>query len=106
MNLDNTVSIYMVITKEMSFGEAAQSAFDIVKDAQKRFPDWPRCFYLDLEEREKTDPSVPDDWIEFQQEFWFSTLAHFLTSFDLPLTGPLVNPNSQLNNIPDSLDIK
>ncbi len=104
MNFDNTVSIYMVITGKMNFLEAAQKAFHILKDAQERFPDWPRSFYLDIEKQ--TCPSFTEDWIEFQQEFWFSTLAPFLTSFDLPLTGPLVNPEPQKNDIPDSLAIK
>ena len=106
MNFDNTVSIYMIVTQEMSFPEAAQAAFQIVKDAQDRFPDWPRSFYLDIEEIKMADPSDEDKWVEFQQEFWFSTLAHFLTSFDLPLTGPLLNPNLQRNDLPDSLDIR
>ncbi len=105
MNFDNSVSIYMIVTSEMSFAEAAQSAFYILKDAQERFPDWPRSFYVDIEGHRNVDHVFDDDWIEFQQEFWFSTLAPFLTSFDLPLTGPLVNPESQKNNIPDSLHI-
>jgi len=105
MNFDNSVSIYMIVTSEMSFSEAAQSAFHILKDAQQRFPDWPRSFYVDIEGHRKDDHNFHDDWIEFQQEFWFSTLAPFLTSFDLPLTGPLINPESQKNTIPDSLQI-
>ena len=106
MNFDNTVSIYMIIRKEMNFHEAAQAAFQIVKDAQERFPDWPRCFYLDIENPKRMDMSFSEEWIEFQQEFWFSTLAPFLTSFELPLTGPLLNPNLQQNNLPDSLEIR
>ncbi len=106
MNFDNTVSIYMIVTREMSFPEAAQAAFQIVKDAQDQFPDWPRSFYLDIEGHKMADLSYEDKWVEFQQEFWFSTLAHFLTSFDLPLTGPLLNPNLQRNDLPDSLDIR
>ena len=105
MNFDNSVSIYLIVTQEMSFAEAAQSAFQILKDAQQRFPDWPRSFYVDIEGHRNDDHTFQDDWLEFQQEFWFSTLAPFLTSFDLPLTGPLINPESQKNNIPDSLQI-
>lgn len=106
MNFDNSVSIYMIIPPEMKFQEACQAVFHMVKDAQKRFPDWPRCFYLDIEGHQTADQSFDDEWVEFQQEFWFSTLAAFLTSFDLPLTGPLVNPNRQSNDIPDSLAIR
>ena len=106
MNFDNTVSIYTIVTSTMEFAEAAQIAFHALKDAQERFPDWPRIFYLDIEGHRKVDRSFTEDWIEFQQEFWFATLAPFLTSFDLPLTGPLVNPEPQKNNVPDSLDIR
>jgi hypothetical protein len=106
MNFDNTVAIYMIITEEMSFVEVAQRAFSMVRDAQARFPDWPRIFYLDIGKFSSTDPAFDDEMIEFQQEFWFSAIAPFLTSFDLPLTGPLVNPSTQRNDIPDSLAIK
>jgi len=105
MNFDNSVSIYMVVTHTMTFADAAQSAFDLLQNAQDRFPDWPRSFYLDIEGHRHPEHGFLDDWIEFQQEFWFSTLAPFLTSFDLPLTGPLLNPETQKNNIPDSLAI-
>ncbi|MCY4170367.1 MAG: hypothetical protein OXF08_02085 [Bacteroidetes bacterium] len=106
MNFDNTVSIYMIITRDMEFSEAAQAAFHILRDAQERFPDWPRSFYLDIQGHRQADQSFTEDWVEFQQEFWFSTLAPFLTSFDLPLTGPLVNPDPQKNDFPDSLDVR
>jgi len=106
MNFDNTVAIYLIITEEMSFVEAAQQAFSMVKDAQTRFPDWPRIFYLDIGKHSGADQTFNDEMVEFQQEFWFSAIAPFLTSFDLPLTGPLVNPNVQRNDIPDSLAIK
>ncbi len=106
MNFDNTVAIYLIITGEMSFVEAAQQAFSMVQDAQTRFPDWPRIFYLDIGKHMSADQTFDDEMVEFQQEFWFSAIAPFLTSFDLPLTGPLVNPNTQRNDLPDSLAIK
>lgn len=106
MNFDNTISIYMIVTRKMNFVEAAQEAFQVIKDAQDRFPDWPRCFYLDLDGHRTSDLSFEEEWIEFQQEFWFSTLAQFLTCFDLPLTGPLLNPHQQRNDLPDSLKIQ
>ena len=106
MNFDNTVSIYHVIRAEDTFAQAAGSVFSMVKEAQTRFPDWPRVLYLDIDGH--TDPrhGFDHDFIEFQQEFWFSTLAPFLTGFDLPLTGPLLNPNAQRNDLPDELVIQ
>ena len=45
------------------------------------------------------------DFFEFQQEFWFKTIAHFVTAFDTPMVGGLVNPNPQQNNVPDTLKV-
>ena len=106
MNFDNTVAIYHIVQAADDFYAAAQAVFGVVKEAQERFPDWPRMLYLDIIGH--TDPRhhFEDDFVEFQQEFWFATLAPFLTGFDLPLTGPLVNPNPQRNDLPDELVIQ
>ena len=76
MGFDNSVSIYHVVGPEDSFETAAQDVFT-----------WLRDFY------------------EFQQEFWFSTVAPFVTAFETPMTGPLVNPDRQRNDVPDALRI-
>lgn len=106
MNFDNTVAIYHVVQAADDFYEAARAVFGLVKEAQERFPDWPRMLYLDIAGH--TDPrhGFEDDFVEFQQEFWFSAIAPFLTGFDLPLTGALVNPNRQRNDLPDELVIQ
>ena len=101
MNFDNTVSIYHIINATEGFHQWAQDIFRVLCKAQERFPDWPRMLYLDI-----TGQSADhEDLIEFQQEFWFSTIAPFLTGFDLPLTGPLLNPTRQRNELPDKLVI-
>ena len=106
MNFDNTVSLYHVVQAEDDFYQAAQDVFGAVKDAEERFPGWPRVFYLDIAGH--TDPrhGFENDFVEFQQEFWFSAIAPFLTSFDLPLTGALINPDPQRNDLPDELVIQ
>ena len=106
MNFDNTVSIYHEVEAADDFHGAAQAAFDALRDAQERFPDWPRAFYLDILGHEGSFDGFEEDFVEFQQEFWFSTIAPFLTAFDLPLTGPLVNPEAQRNDLPDELMIR
>ena len=105
MNFDNTVSLYQVVTGGESFEEAAKAAFGLLREAQERYPDWPRLYYLDIEGHQGPRSGFDEDFFEFQQEFWFSTVAHFVTAFDTPLTGPLLNPDSQRNDLPDSLDI-
>ncbi len=57
------------------------------------------------------DPWEPEitrfdaDFYEFQQDFWFSTVAPFVQAFELPVTGGLVNPETQRNDVPDRLNI-
>ena len=106
MNFDNTVAIYHVVQAGDGFYQAVQDAFRLVKEAQERFPDWPRVFYLDIAGH--TDPrhGFEDDFVEFQQDFWFSAIAPFLTGFELPLTGALINPEAQRNDLPDELVIQ
>lgn len=105
MNFDNTVSIYHVVGPEDSFERAAQDLFARVKEAQERFPDWPRVLYLDVAGHEGEHHGFDPDFFEFQQEFLFSTFAHFVTAMETPLTGPLLNPSAQRNDLPDRLVI-
>ena len=106
MNFDNTVSIYHVVGPEDGFEQAAQDVFDWMKQAQERFPDWPRVLYIDVAGHDGEHLGFDEDFYEFQQEFIFSTFAHFVTGLETPLTGPLLNPNPQRNDLPDRLVIQ
>ena len=106
MNFDNTVALYHVVAPEDDFETAAQALFDLVRDAQARFPDWPRVLYLDIEGHRDGRHGFEDAFIELQQDFLFATLAPFLTGLDLPLTGPLLNPAPQRNDLPDGLVVR
>lgn len=106
MNFDNTVAIYHVIEASDAFEQAAQDVFGALKDAQEKFPGWPRMLYLDIEGHQDVKHGFDDDFLEFQQEFFFSTMAPFLSAFELPLTGPLVNPEPQRDDLPDELVLR
>jgi hypothetical protein len=105
MNFDNTVSLYHVVEPDHAFERAAQDVVALLREAQARFPDWPRTFYVDilghLDERGRFTPP----FVEFQQEFFFAVVAPFVSAFELPLTGGLVNPDPQRNDVPDRLRI-
>ena len=105
MNFDNTVSLYHIVGETHSFDKAAQDIFNLIVEAQTRFPDWPRVFYLDvvghLDERGRFEP----DMVELQQEFLIAALGKFLTAIDMPMVS-LVNPDAQDNAVPDSLGIQ
>lgn len=105
MNFDNSVSILHVVQAHHSFEQAAADCLDLVRQAQADYPDWPRQFFLEIDGHENDKHGFDDDFVEFQQEFFFSTIAHFVTAFELPLTGPLVNPNRQRNDPPDRIAI-
>ncbi|GAB5519586.1 MAG: hypothetical protein RhofKO_18370 [Rhodothermales bacterium] len=106
MNFDNTVSVYHVVEPEDTFEKAAQDLFELVKEAHRQFPDWPRMLYLDIAGHVDAGGRFTEDFVEFQQEFMFSTMAHFVTALDMPLTGPLLNPQPQRNDLPDTLGIQ
>lgn len=105
MNFDNTVSIYHVVSASDDFETAARDVFGYLQRAQEDFPDWPRVFYVDIEGHDGDYAGFDADFYEFQQEFFFSTLAPFLTCFEMPLTGALINPDRQRNDLPDQLVI-
>lgn len=103
MNFDNTVSLRHIVEPADGFADAAQAVFALVQEAQARFPDWPRVLYLDVHGHKGPHHGFDADFFEFQQEFFFATLAPFLTGFETPLTGPLINPVPQRNDLPDRL---
>ncbi len=106
MNFDNSVSIYHVVGPEETFEEAARAVFSMMRAAQAQYPDWPRILYLEIEGHSGQHMGFDDDFVEFQQELLFSTMAPFLTAFETPLTGGLVNPDAQRNDFPDELIIR
>jgi hypothetical protein len=103
MNFDNTVSLYHVVARQDSFEDAVTAVFSLLKTAHDKYPEWPRVFYVDIEGHAGPRDGYDDDFYEFQQEFWFSTIAHFVTAFELPLVGRLINPNPQREDLPDQL---
>lgn len=106
MNFDNTVSLYHIVQPSDTFEQAVGTVFHLLRKAQEEYPDWPRVFYVDVLGHQGDRSGFDDDFYEFQQEFWFSTIAHFVTAFDVPMLGGLVNPEPQRNDIPDELVLK
>ena len=104
MNFDNTVSLYHIVRKEDDFERAAQDIFTLIREAQRKFPDWPRVFYLDIEGHLDDLGRFEPDMVELQQEFLIAALGKFLTALDMPLVS-VINPEVQDNDVPDSLGI-
>jgi len=62
------------------------------------------CKYVGRHMRERS--GFDEDFFEFQQDFLFSTIAHFVTALETPITGGLVNPEPQRNDVPDELVLR
>ena len=103
LGFDNTVALYHVVEADDTFEEAVQAVFGLLKEAQARYPGWPRLVYLDVHGHRGDAAGFDADFYEFQQEFLFSVVAPFVTALDAPLTGPLLNPEPQRNDVPDRL---
>jgi hypothetical protein len=106
LNFDNSVSIYYVVDERETFEQAARGVLELVRQAQQNFPAWPRAFYLDIEGHTLPDGRLDEDFVEFQQEFLFSVVGPFVSAMDTPLTGGVLNPEPQRNDVPDRLRIE
>lgn len=102
MNFDNTVSLYHIVDEGDDFETAAQDVFALLKEAQERFPDWPRVLYLDIQGHLDGKGRFTDDMIELQQEFLIAAMGKFFTALALPIVA-VVNPDAQVNDLPDEL---
>ncbi len=102
MNFDNTVSIYHIVSEEDDFETAAQDIFALMKEAQARFPDWPRVLYLDIQGHVDEQGRFEEDMVELQQEFLIAAMGKFFTALAMPLVS-VVNPERQTNELPDEL---
>lgn len=105
MNFDNTVSIYHIVAEDDDFEAAAQDLFDLLKDSQERFPDWPRVLYLDINGHLDERGRFTDEMVELQQEFLIAALGRFFTALALPIVR-VVNPDPQSNDVPDALQLQ
>lgn len=104
MNFDNTISVYHIAGEQDGFEQAATDIFALLKEAQERFPDWPRVLYLDVEGHLDEQGRFEPDFVELQQEFLIGALGQFFAALDMPLLSVL-NPKEQSNELPDELRI-
>lgn len=102
---DNSVALWHVVAPGDTFEAAAQALVALLAEAQRRFPGWPRVFFLDVDGHAGDAAGFTPDLYELQQDFWFSAVAPFVTAFETPLTGGLVNPAPQRDDVPERLRI-
>ena len=76
-----------------------------LKEAQNRYPDWPRAIYIDINGHEGERAGYDAHFFEFQQEFMIAIMGPFFTAIDVPLLS-VYNPEPQRNDLPDALAIR
>lgn len=102
---DNSVAVRHDVGPADSFEAAARGLMARLREAQDRFPDWPRALYVEIDGHEGDAGGFSPDFYEFQQDFLFSSVAPFVTALETPLTGPLLNPAPQRNDVPHRLHV-
>lgn len=102
MNFDNTVALRHDVGAGEAFETAALAVFALLKDAEARFPGWPRALYLTIDGHLDALGRFDADMVELQQEFLFSVVGPFVAALATPLVSA-VNPDRQRNDLPDAL---
>jgi hypothetical protein len=99
------IAIYHCVYEQEGFEATAQSLFELVKSAEKKFPGKKRRLYLDIEGHKNSEGGFDSDMMEIQTKFLTEFLGHFLTAFSTPL-GHCANPKPQDNDLPPALVIR
>ena len=103
---DGIVRLTHRVTGEDDFDRAAADVFALIREAEIRHPGALRRLHLAIEGHDGERAGFDEDFFEFQQEFMLLALGKFLTWVDMPLTGPLANPGTQQNDLPDRLELQ
>ena len=102
---DRAVAIYHVVYPDEGFEHAANALFQLVRDAQARWPGKTRHLYLDIDGHRNAHGGFDADMAELQQSFLSQVLIPFLTEVHCPLVH-LRNPGLQSDEVPETLIIK
>jgi hypothetical protein len=98
------LALYHCVYAAESFNDAAHDLFDLVQYACQTFPRAERQLIVDIEGHRTPSNAFDGDMFELQKEFLVGYLLQFLTEARVPLAH-VRNPNPQLEDLPDELDI-
>jgi hypothetical protein len=100
-----SVAIYHAVRAHEGFEKAAQTIFELVREAQRKQPGRPRVIYLDIEGHRNNQGGFDTDMLELQQEFLIGFLGDYVTELVLPLIR-VANKRPQNDEVPDRLGIQ
>ena len=102
---DGSIAIYHCVYAHEGFGTSAQILFDLVRDAQERFPGKKRLLYLDIDGHRNSEGGFDADMLELQTHFLTGFLGQFLTAFTAPFVKAK-NSKPQNDDLPPELVIE
>ena len=90
--MQNVKCIYHRVMKRENFEKAANDIYDLLVEAQKKYPDSPRVLYLDIDSHRNSENGFDKDMMELQKDFCLGFLLQFFEEINLPL-GKFKNCN-------------
>ncbi len=98
------VALYHLVFQHENFEVSANHLVEIVKYAQKNFPNQKRILFIDIEGHRNETGGFDHDMFELQREFLISFLAPYLSEFYSPLVSAK-NTKPQRNDVFDSFEV-
>ena len=99
---EGRVLLYQLVHAYEGFEDAARAIWELLTEAQRRFPDAPRHLFLDVEGHRNSAGGYDAEMYELQFNFILQSLMPFFTEVAIPLIS-LENPKPQDNNVPEEL---
>ena len=102
---DHGVLLSHRVSAKDDFAQAAHDVFSLLRVAQAEHPGVPRRLMIDIDGHKGDRAGFDPDFFEFQQEFMLGAMGRFFSRIEMPLTGDLINPEPQDDNIGDGLQV-
>jgi len=100
----NTARVYHVMRANENFEDTARMIVKLIAEAQKRAPDMPRSFYLDIEGHRNEVGGYDSDAYEIQTGF-LDVIAPYVVEVHIPL-GHFRMKKTQSNDVPSDIDVR
>lgn len=76
--MQNVKCIYHRVMKRENFEKAANDIYDLLVEAQKKYPDSPRVLYLDIDSHRNSENGFDKDMMELQKDFYCNFLKKLI----------------------------
>lgn len=104
MKDSDAIAIVHRVHPHEDFNRTAQILLLLLNKAQREHPGKRRCLHLEINGHRDSNGKFDHDMLELQSKFMSEFLIQFLTRVELPLCA-IQNPNPQIDEIPESLNL-